>query len=39
LVKEDKITKEVVETIPPIENFQEFKNWLLRKIDELENLI
>ncbi|MHA2287160.1 MAG: hypothetical protein ACXABG_00110 [Promethearchaeota archaeon] len=28
-----------LEEIPPIENFQEFKNWLLRKLDALENLI
>ena len=36
---EDKITKKVIETIPPIESFQEFRNWVLRKIDELENLL
>ncbi|MHA1477742.1 MAG: hypothetical protein ACTSPU_06040 [Promethearchaeota archaeon] len=36
---EDKITKKVIETIPPIENFQEFRNWVLKKIDELENLL
>jgi len=24
--------------IPPIENFQEFKNWVLKKLDELENI-
>ncbi|GAG81073.1 unnamed protein product, partial [marine sediment metagenome] len=35
---DNKITKKSVETIPSIENFQEFKNWLLKKIDELENL-
>jgi len=28
-----------LEAIPPIENFQEFKNWLLKKIDELQSLI
>ena len=36
---EDKITKKVIETIPPIESFQEFRNWVLKKIDELENLL
>jgi len=36
---DNKITKKSVETIPSIENFQEFKNWLLKKIDELENLL
>jgi len=36
---EDKITKKVIETIPPIERFQEFRNWVLKKIDELENLL
>jgi len=36
---EDKITKKIIETIPPIESFQEFRNWVLKKIDELENLI
>ena len=24
--------------IPPIENFQEFKSWVLKKLDELENI-
>jgi hypothetical protein len=36
---EDKITKKAIETIPPIESFQEFRNWVLKKIDELENLL
>ena len=36
---EDKITKKVIETIPPIESFPEFRNWVLKKIDELENLL
>ena len=35
----DKILKKNLETIPPIENFQEFKNWLLKKLDEIKNLI
>jgi len=34
-----KITKKAIERIPSIKNFQEFRNWLLNKIDELENLI
>jgi len=36
---DNKITKKSAETIPSIENFQEFKNWLLKKIDELGNLL
>jgi hypothetical protein len=39
LVIEDKISKKAIETIPSIENFQKFKNWLLKKIDELENFM
>ena len=38
-VIDNKITKKALETIPPIENFQKFRNWLLKKIDELEYLI
>lgn len=36
---DNKLSKKEIETIPPIENFQEFKNWLLKKLDELQNLI
>ena len=36
---DNKITKKAIEMIPPIENFQKFRNWLLKKIDELENLL
>lgn len=32
-------SERIVEAIPPIENFQEFKNWLLKKLDELQSLI
>ncbi|GAG90833.1 unnamed protein product, partial [marine sediment metagenome] len=30
-VIDNKITKKAIETIPSIDNFQEFKNWLLKK--------
>jgi len=35
----NKISKKIIETIPPIENFQEFKNWVLKKLDEIQKLI
>ncbi|NVM17020.1 MAG: hypothetical protein HWN80_04840 [Candidatus Lokiarchaeota archaeon] len=39
LETDNELSKKEIETIPPIENFQEFKNWLLKKLDELQNLI
>jgi len=39
LVKKVKQAKQVgSDSIPPIENFLEFKGWMLKKLDELENL-
>jgi hypothetical protein len=35
----NKINKKTIETIPPVENFEAFRNWLLKKLDELENVI
>ncbi len=32
------IDSKTIETIPHIENFEEFKNWLLKKLDELEKV-
>ncbi len=34
-----RILDNILEEIPPIENFQEFKNWLLKKLDDLQNLL
>jgi len=34
-----KASEKIVKSIPPVENFQEFKNWLLKKLEELQNLI
>jgi hypothetical protein len=36
---ENRTSEKIIETIPPIENFHEFKNWLLKKLDELQSLI
>lgn len=36
---DNKISETIIEVIPPIENFHEFRNWLLKKLDELQNLI
>ena len=36
---ENSTSERIMEVIPPIENFQEFKNWLLKKLDELQSLI
>jgi hypothetical protein len=36
---EIKTSVEAIETIPPIENFHEFRDWLLKKVDELENFL
>jgi len=36
---QNRTSERIIETIPPIENFHEFKNWLLKKLDELQSLI
>ena len=28
-----------IESIPSVENFQEFKSWLLKKLDNLETIL
>ncbi|GAG08859.1 unnamed protein product, partial [marine sediment metagenome] len=38
-ISSNKTHTKAIETIPPIEHFQEFKNWLLKRLDELENLL
>ncbi|MFX1447124.1 MAG: hypothetical protein ACFFCG_03170 [Promethearchaeota archaeon] len=34
-----KVSENIGESIPPIEKFQEFKKWLLNKLDEIQNFI
>lgn len=34
-----KTPNRVIESIPPIEHFEDFKDWLLKKLDELQNII
>ena len=36
--QENKVNKVGLDAIPPIENFEEFKSWVLKKLDELENV-
>lgn len=31
--------KKLIDPIPPIEDFQDFKNWMLKKLDEIQKLI
>ena len=35
----NKSVKVTIETIPSVENFQEFKSWLLKKLDDLETIL
>jgi len=35
----NRTSERIIGVLPPIENFQEFKNWLLKKLDELQSLI